>query len=224
MVPIPVWLIVPIPERLIVPTPDVVMLPMPGVPMLSKPDDGPAPGPLPGRLTDGLPLPVCARRVGTDCTTITALGALLEKKAPSQWPLPERESTCARAGLAPTSSAAAAKSATFMGHLETSIRREEQEHNQCGTRTGVAVGIRDGHYEIDGGRRVFSQSGCDARLVFAIPTVGTKVFNQNRTARIVHANRDRYATDSFGCAGHSGLCRCGFLRRLLRSHQSIIGR
>ena len=81
MVPMPDWLIVPIPDRLIVPMPDVVILPTPGVPMLPMPDDGPAlvltagPG---GAGRRGKPL---CLGVWTDCTTITALGARLRKKA-----------------------------------------------------------------------------------------------------------------------------------------------
>jgi len=82
IVPIPVWLIVPIPDRLIVPTPDVLMLPMPDVPVLPILDTVPALDPMPDPADAGGPtMPVCAGRLGTDCTTITALGALLRKKA-----------------------------------------------------------------------------------------------------------------------------------------------
>jgi hypothetical protein len=131
MLPIPDWLIVPIPERLIVPTPDVVMLPMPGVPMLPTPDDGPALVPTPDApAAGGRTPPVCRGRVGTDCTMMIALGALLRTNAPWQLPFSTRWSTCARAGLTPANSAAAAKSATFMGHLERSISRQVQEYNQ----------------------------------------------------------------------------------------------
>jgi hypothetical protein len=75
MLPMPNPVIVPIPDRLIVPTPDLVMLPIPDAgaalePMPAPPDAG------------GLTTPVCAGRVGTDCTMMIALGTLLEKNAP----------------------------------------------------------------------------------------------------------------------------------------------
>jgi hypothetical protein len=83
MAPIPDWVIVPIPDRLIMPTPDVVMLPTPDAPLPPTGDAGPALEPMPDSPdAGGLTPRVCLGRVGTDCRTITALGALLEKKAP----------------------------------------------------------------------------------------------------------------------------------------------